>query len=304
MNLKELFERNAKLVVFLGIMCSSFSAIFTRILSEEMSPLIIGFYRLSFSLPFFFYLALSNKETRQELKDLKAQNISLSMMAGVFLFFHFLCWFNAVARTSIVNASVLCAMHPVIIAFLCVAILKEKITLPMLMAVTLSLIGAIFLAGGDLRLIGGEYFIGDILAFTASICLSLYWIIGRKARNNLSANVHILITFSSCWLCFLLASLMTGSKFAGYSLMAFFWVFLMALTCQILGHATMNWGLGFVSPMFISVVDNTSAVYAAVLGAIFFKEYPALFQYIGGISAVSGLVLYNYFENKRNNELT
>ena len=46
-----IFQRNAKKIVVLGAMAASFSGIFVRLINA--SAIAIGFFRLSFAIPFF-----------------------------------------------------------------------------------------------------------------------------------------------------------------------------------------------------------------------------------------------------------
>ena len=292
-------ERHAKLILAASVAASSFSAIFTRF-AGSMPALAIGFYRLSFSLPFFLAVLFANKEERRALGKLTARQLLMPLAAGILLAMHFISWFLAVAKTTIVSATVLCAMHPVFIVAMCGVFLKERITVKMLLAILITMLGAVVLAGGDFSSFAGSNMSGDLFALGAAAFLSVYWVIGRQARKQISAGVYITLTFVACWLTMLAGMLIFRVPFTGYSGTSFASVLAMAVFCQIAGHAVMNWGLAYVSPMFISVVDNTSAVYTAVMGIILFREIPTVWQIVGAATAIGGLILYNYFEMQRN----
>ncbi len=290
--------RHPKLLVTLAVWSSSFSAIFAR-LSGEMPPLAIAFFRLSFSVPIFLSVMLINRTFREELLHLKLPYLGISAAAGFLLALHFITWFSAVARTSIINATVLCAMHPVFIILLSITVLKEQVSWQMIVSLLLSMIGATVMAGIDFASPTHSNLIGDGLALLSAFFLSCYWILGRVARKILSAGVYIPLAFFSCWGCLFFGMLITKTPFLGYSSSSYFWVFLMALVCQLIAHAGMNWGLAYVSPMFISALDNTSAIITAVLGFLIFQERPGIWQLLGGIVAISGLLLYNFHDSHR-----
>ncbi len=295
----ELFaQRYSKLLVTLAIWASSFSAIFAR-LSKEMPPLAIAFYRLSFSLPVFLIILFSQKKNTEKLRALNLQQVSMALSAGAFLAVHFISWFSAVARTSIANASVLCAMHPVFIIILSNIILKERPTWQMTVAILLSMLGAFIMAGTDYSVISKTNLFGDLFAILAALFLSCYWIIGRSARKKIPADIYITLAFFSCWFVLLVGMMLSKTRFNGYNPKAYFWVFLMAITCQVIAHAGMNWGLAYVSPLFMSALDNSSVVITTALGILFFHEYPGDFQIIGGTTAIVGLIIYNYYEERR-----
>lgn len=292
-------KRNARIIVILAVACSSLSAIFTRY-AGNIPPLALAFYRLSFSLPFFIFLVAAKQESRTEFLSLDKKNVFLAALAGIFLAAHFVSWFTAVNLTTIASASVLCGMHPVIIVVLCTVFLKERPNVGMCISVFTALFGAIVLTGSDYySFIGANNIKGDILAFSAAIFVAMYWVLGRKVRQTVSAGPYVLIVFSSCWLALLVAMLVTGTPFTGYSPQTLLWAFAMAIFCQIMGHMVFNWSLEYVSPLFISISDNCSAVFSAILGALLFDELPTFFQIFGAFIVIVSLICYCIFEHKR-----
>lgn len=292
-------KRHARIIVIIAVACSSMSAVFTRF-AGDISPLALAFYRLSFSLPFFIFLGTAKSESRAELLAMGKKNLLLAALAGILLAAHFVSWFTAVNLTTIASASVLCGMHPVVIVILCAVFLKERPTTGMLISVIAALIGAVILTGGDYySSAGGSNAVGDILAFSAAVFVALYWVLGRKVRQTVSAAPYVLVLFSACWLTLLAAMIITKTPFTGYSPQTMLWAFAMAICCQIMGHMVFNWSLGYVSPLFISVSDNCSAVFSAFLGALLFGEFPTIFQVFGAFIVITALICYCVFEHKR-----
>ena len=297
--MRDFLGSNAKLIVVLATACSGMSAILTR-LAGDISPVALAYYRLLFSLPVFFAAVLMRKEHVAELKHLSRQNICLSFGAGVFLALHFVCWFSAVNLTSVVSATVLCGMHPFVMVLICAFIPRERVNAGMIISVVGAIIGAVILAGNDYSsgFLGYTNFKGDILALCAALFLALYWAIGRKARLEVSSSVYVLLVFSACWVCLLIAMLVSSVPFTGYSPQTMLYIFLMSLCCQIFAHMAYNWALGFVSPLFMSISDNTSAVFAALLGAVLFREFPTGWQILGSLVVIFSLVCYCISEQK------
>jgi len=77
--------------IFIGVISVSLSAIFVKLANAEAG--IIAFYRMLFSVlimaPLFFW-----KYTK-ELRQLSKRDWLFSSIAGIFLAFHFILWFES-----------------------------------------------------------------------------------------------------------------------------------------------------------------------------------------------------------------
>ena len=92
-----LFQRNAKLIVVLAMISGSTSGILGKLITA--GSMTIGFYRLSFCLPFFVVPLLIKH--RKDIIEINKKQLLLCALGGVFLFGHFFCWYVAVKNTVI-----------------------------------------------------------------------------------------------------------------------------------------------------------------------------------------------------------
>ena len=284
-----LFERNAKKVVIMAAVAASFSAIFVRLINAD--PMAIGFYRLTFSVPFF--AAAVFVWHRKELFSITKKQLLGCVLGGLFLTGHFFTWFTAIGHTTVASAVVLCSTHPIIILLITVLILREKTSLKAVIGVVIALVGAGIITGGDYSF-AGEAIYGDIMAFLGALFMALYFLVGRKMRKQLNATVYVFLIFTTCWIAFTIGMVATDTPFVGYSKMDYFYLFALAMICQIGAHAVFNWCLGHVSPLYISTIETGEAIFASALAAIIFAEIPTLWQLIGGAITIFGLLYYNY----------
>ncbi len=284
-----IFQLQAKKIVVMAAFAASFSAIFVRLI--DAPAIVIGFYRLGFSLPFFAVAVFVWH--RKELFSVSRKDLLICAMSGVFLALHFFTWFSALGYTTVASATVLCLTHPIIILAITTLVFKEKTNSKAIIGVLIALVGAAVISGGDYSF-SGRAIIGDVLALFGALFMALYFLVGRNMRRKLNAAVYIFLVFMACWLSFGIAMLATKTPFAPYSASDFFYLFLAAMVCQIGTHAVINWSLGYVSPLYISTIETGEAIGATVLAAIIFAEIPTPWQLVGGIIAVGGLVYYNY----------
>jgi len=286
-----IFERNAKKVVVAAVFAASFSAIFVRL--AEAPPMVIGFYRLTFVMPFFTVPVLGWH--RKELMSISRKELGGSLLAGLFLSAHFFSWFTALQYTTVASATVICLMHPIVILGISVLIFKEKVSFKAVAGVLVAFAGTAIISGGDYSL-SKEALFGDFMAFLGAFFMALYFLAGRKYRRNLSNTTYVFLVFGSCWAAFAVGMLASGASFTGYSAETFMWIFLMTLVCQIGSHALFNWCLGYVHPLYVATLENGEALIASALAAVIFGEFPTLWQWIGGIVAICGIIYYNFHE--------
>ena len=286
-----LLKNNAKKIVIMGAVAASFSAIFVRLV--DASPLAIGFYRLTFSVPFFAAIVLM--QYRKDLLAVKGRQLAGCVLGGLFLAGHYLTWFTAISHTTVASAVVLCNLSPIIILLITVIVFREKTNLKAVGGVVVALIGAAVIAGGDYSFAGDAIF-GDIMAFFGALFYSLYFIVGRRMRKGVPAAVYIFIVFCACWIVFGIGMVASSTPFSGYGAKNYLLLFAFAMVCQVGAHAVFNWCLGHVSPLYISTIETGESIFAAVLAALFFHEIPTLWQWIGGGIVIAGLLYYHYNE--------
>ncbi len=286
-----IFQRNAKKVVVAAVLAASFSAIFVRLTNAP--AMAIGFYRLTFAMPFFLVMVLGWH--RNDLKRISIRDLGGAALAGLFLAGHFFSWFTALGHTTVASATVLCLTHPIVILVITALILKEKTNRKAVIGVLIAFSGAAIISGGDYSF-SAEAIFGDFMAFMGAVFMALYFLTGTKFRKNVNAAVYVFLVFGSCWIAFAVGMMVTGTPFTGYSSMDFFWIVVMTLVCQIGAHALFNWCLGYVTPLYVATWENGEAIIASTLAAFIFAEIPTLWQLIGGGITICGLLYYNYHD--------
>lgn len=286
------FQQNAKAVVIFACLAASTSAIFVR-LAGDMPSVAIGFFRLTFSMPFFFIPVFTWH--RKELFSLEKKQLAGTVLAGLLLFLHFMSWFMGIVRTTVASAVVLCCLHPIVILIVTAVFFREKTSRKVVAGVMVALIGGAVVTGGDYSF-ANEALLGDFLAFMGAVFMGLYFIAGRKLRVGINTTVYVFLVFGSTWFFFFLGMIASGTPFSGYPLESYLAALGLALVCQIGGHALFNWSLGYVSPLYIATAETSEVVFASVMAMFLFSEVPTPWQIVGGGITILGIIIYNYFE--------
>ena len=141
---------------------------------------------------------------------------------------------------------------------------------------------------------------GDALALIGGMLGAAYFIIGKRARQDLD-----IYTYGS-WTC-LASAVWLGllALFQNTSLIVetIEWKYLiyMALGPQLLGHIGLNYVLKYVSASFISMLLLFEPVGAGILAWLFLKEVPHSFTIAGATVVMFGLTyVILYTPNKAN----
>jgi drug/metabolite transporter (DMT)-like permease len=242
--------------------------------------LAIAFWRNG--LASLVLLPVALLRARTELRALRAQELALCLVAGVFLAAHFATWVPSVKLTSVASATALVATQPVWAALLARA--TGRLVPPgVWLGIVVSVSGAALLTGADFSL-SGPALLGDLLAIVGGALAAAYVTAGAAVRPRVSTTAYTFVCYSSCSVLLLLACLFGGQRLAGYEPVT--WLRLAALTigAQLLGHSLVNVVLRSVSPTVVSLAILFEVPGAGVIAAVWLGQLPAR-------SAVPGLVL-------------
>jgi drug/metabolite transporter (DMT)-like permease len=66
---------------------------------------------------------------------------------------------------------------------------------------------------------------------------------------------------------------------------------LLALVPQLLGHTSINWVLGYLSAVIVSIAILAEPVITTALATVVLDEYPTPFELAGGALVLAGVYL-------------
>jgi len=286
-------------IVIAGVFFVSFSAILVKL--SEAPPLIIATYRLGFTTLMLFPLFLrksgfrrdrdSSRGSSSERGWMNGRILLLCMVGGVSLALHFYTWFVSLRLTSVASAAVLVNTHPIFIVIGSAIFLKERINRKSLPFIVLTLIGSIIIALGDYGH-GTRNLQGDILALLGAFFVSVYMLVGRAVRKEVSLPLYAFTVYGISTIVLLLLDVATGTPLHPYTPREFLIFFLLALVCTIGGHTVFNWALRYVKPSFISTAVLGEPVFASILALLIFRETPSLYTLLGGVLVIAGIFLF------------
>lgn len=285
--LEESEYMRAKLIVLLGVLGVSFSAIFVKYTTAP--AVVTAFYRMAFSAVILLPFVL--RSCRSEWKNLEKRTILMCVLSGICLACHFSFYFQSIAYTSIASSTVLVDTEVFFVAIVSILFLKERPSRAGAVSILMTFAGSVVLALGD-RGAGSNAVFGDLLAVTGAFFVALYTLIGRVERRKMSTMLYTFLVYGTAALALALFCAAARLPVVGYEPRNYALGLGLALCCTLLGHSIFSWGLKYLPATFISTAKLGEPVFATVLGIFLFGQIPALQQIVGAVIILGGLYLY------------
>lgn len=288
------------IAIAIAILAVSTSSIFIRLAQKETPSLVIAALRLTFATILLAPYALVRN--RKEIRSLTKTDLFLCILSGFFLALHFSSWITSLEYTSITSSVVLVSTGPLWVAILSPFLLKEPLSKNTIRGLILALLGGLIIAAGSYCKWDGiivcannasslktASILGGFLALLGAISVSGYLIIGRKLRTRISLVTYAFIVYGFSAVILLIITIFSGKSFFGYSITNYFWIFLLALIPQIIGHSTYNWALKFLPATLVAVGTLGEPIGSTILAFFILKETPGLFELFGAFFILLGI---------------
>ena len=277
-------ERIALPAVFVGVLAVGAAAIFIRL--AEAPALGIAFWRCTLGVIALAPLAAWRRERLPEGRDLW-----VGVVSGVALGAHFGTWIASLDYTSVAASVVLVSTTPVFVAIAAYLLLGERTSILSLGGIVLAIVGTTVIAGGGPGT-GNAASLGNALALVGAVAMAVYVLIGRSLRTGgVGALSYSIVGYSAAALALLPVALLAGAQLWGYSATTWFWLFVITLGPQLLGHTVLNWALEYVRASIVSGAVLAEPVFAALLAWLVLAEKPGLAPLLGGVVVLAGLYL-------------
>ena len=268
-----------------GVVVLSFASVIIRV--TPAPSIVIAAGRLAvatFVLTPFFWARFSAR--RAELNGIAAWPVLLS---GVLLAAHFALWIESLNRTSVASSVVLVAMNPIFAAALSPLVLREKVSWRIGLAAVLGMVGAVVVAGPQLR--SSAVTTGNLLALGGAACAAGYLMAGRRVRPRVSLLSYIYVVYGIASVLLLAAMLVTGQSFTGHRWQAYPFIALLGLGPQLVGHTSFNWALRYVPAPTVAMAVLGEPVGTTILAWLILRQAPTLYEAVGGAVICAGIYL-------------
>ncbi|MGJ3237783.1 MAG: DMT family transporter [Anaerolineae bacterium] len=280
---------NPWIALLIGICAGTFAAPFIKLTQQGGLPSpVIAFGRMTLAALILTPLVLSRY--RAELARLTQRDLVMAIFAGLLLQTHFQLLIFALERTSTLIVLVIVNTGPLWVALLERVFLKERINRFVWVGMAITIVGSLYIAlSANQASVTNDnsVMIGAILSILAAMAGAGYMTVGRSVRKKVSLFPYVWILFGAGGLIGLVGSVMAGVPIAGHPLNGYFWLVMLTLIPQLLGHSGFNFALGYFTATLTSLSSQLLTVTASVVAFFLFAEVPTLSDIIG--SAIIGL---------------
>lgn len=271
------------LVLAAGVLAVSGGSIFAKL--ADAPSLTKALWRCAIACALFSIPALLRHG--RELRSLQRRDWLTGGLAGLLLAGHFGFWLASLDHTTVSVSVVLVATTPVWVALASVLFRIERVGPVAWLGIGLALAGSVLISW---RGAGGSG-VGAALALVGSWCIAAYFLVGRGLRGKLPVVPFVAVTYGSAALALLVVALASGTAVVGFSAETVGWLLALALVSQGVGHTSLNYALGWLSPAVISVAVLAEPVMATLLAWRFLGEPLSGNLAMGGVTVLLGVAL-------------
>lgn len=280
----------AHILLILGLIAGSSASILIRMAQNEGVPtLFIVATRLTLAAAIVTPIVWRQAGT--ELRSINLKTVLFAAVAGILLALHFITFMTALEHTTVLVVNVLAGSSPLFVALLEVFVLREKLPKIVWGGLFVAIAGSAVIALGSGAGLGDDPLLGVVFSLAGAVSAAAYLILGRRVRKTLSTLPYIWLLFSSAALTSIIAMILTATPISGYSTEGYFWVLLVTIFPQLIGHSIFSYVLAYLPATYISIVTQLSIAVAALIAAQIFNEVVTVAQLIGSAAILIGVII-------------
>lgn len=272
----------------LGAVSISFAAVFIRLADGPAAS--VAALRLILATLILSPIVIFSSKTRKAIASLRRGDKGLLVIAGFLLALHFLLWIASLSFTGITSSIVFVTTSPIFIEIYSVTVKGERTSARVWIGIGLALAGSIVLGGGNIAA-GGESWKGDLLAVGGAMAVAGYFIVGSRLRPRLPLLAYIFPVYGTAALFLLLAVPLFGEGLAGLPGRTYFYCFIMALVCQVIGHSLFNWALHRMRTTLVAMSTLGEPIGTTMLAWLILGEMPIPTEILGGAVILAGVFI-------------
>ena len=265
-------------ILALAALMSGIGPVLVR--GSPVGPAATAFWRLAIALPFALW-------TGRFALTMPGRDIGLALISGSLLAADLVFWNNAILRTSVMEATVLVMMFPLIVAVGEIWIFARRLKSNLIFGGLIALTGTVVIATGKAP--GRHDLVGDMMALAAAFFYAASLLISAQlCRRNEASGVTfwVILGAAAGTLPFAFSEpvLLPGSAGA-LAYLSFYGL----LTYG--SYALYNSTLSKLPTTLVAISGYGQPIIASSLAALFLNEIPSWTSFLGALIIVSGLIL-------------
>lgn len=265
-----------------------------RAVSGNIPPFTLAFLR--WCVAFIVFLPIAYRSLKREWHMLKEhwQIVLILAFTGVAAFNTLV--YIALHYTTSINASLMNSSTPIMIYILSFVFLKEKLSSFQILGTALSLSGVLFIISGGsfASLVDFTFNKGDLIVVVAVFCWSIYSLLVKHYAGRLPGQSTFLVTIfigAIMLLPFYLYEITTMTNAIQWHWSTIAAILYVGIFASIVAFLCWNHGVVQLGANKAGIYLNFIPVFASIFAVLFLDEQLHIFQIIGGLAVVAGVLL-------------
>jgi drug/metabolite transporter (DMT)-like permease len=271
-------------LLILAVVISGIGPVLVR--ESPVGPAATAFWRLAIPLPFAIWFA-------RTVWRMGYRDVVWALISGFLLATDLVCWNNAILKTSVMEATVLVMLFPIIVAVGEISIFGRQLRRQLLVGGLIAFLGTAVITLGASR--GESNLTGDLLALAAAIFYAVSLLIaGQLCRRNNPSGVTFWVMLGAALGALPVA--MTETKMLPVN--AYELVYLtMYGVLTFAGYTLYNMALSKLPTTLVAISGYGQPVIATALAMVLLSEVPSLTSVLGGAVVIAGLLIATINQN-------
>jgi drug/metabolite transporter (DMT)-like permease len=266
-----------------------------RVVSKSIDPFSAAFFRFAIASGFLILIARKSEGALPVPRRDQCIPLVLLGLTGVVLYNYF--FFKGLRLIEAGRASVIVAQNPVFIALLSAYFFKERLTPLRMLAVCLSVLGAIVVItrGQLLAVFRGGFGLGELYIFGCVASWVTYSLLGKAVMKDLSPVVSVTYSVSIGTVILFIPALANGAlrHCLSYSTAQWLSLFYLGFFGTVLGFVWFYQGIQRIGPMKSGLFINFVPISGIFLAYLILGEPLTPSLAVGLLFVSGGLYLMN-----------
>jgi len=261
----------------------SFMGACVKLLSDDLHPIIICFYRCLMGL-----IIITPFIAKNNFQALQTDNMRLQILRALINIISMICWFTAIGMMHLEKATALGFTTPLFTTILAVIVLGEVIRFHRTAALLLGFIGILIIIRPGYM----PFEFGTILMLIASFSFSFVLIFVKKLSATDSSLTIIFYHLLYMTPAFFILSLFYWQSISFNQLI----IFSLMGSSGLLSHWCLAQAFKMSDTTFVMPLQFTKLIWASLIGLFIFAEQPDIWTWIGGVIIFISVVYITYRE--------
>ena len=281
-------EKYFGLYILIGAFLISFSGVWVKF--AHTGPTVSAFYRVLIGgLGLLLIVKIRNEPLWKGLS-----NFLLSTLCGFFFALDLFVWHRSILYIGPGLATILANFQVFLLALFGIVVLKERISLRLLLAIPIAVLGLFFVVGVDWYRLSGIYKAGIIFGFATAFCYAVYILTLRKIQTSdkplsVMANMVVISLSTAFFLAvflgykhisFSLPDMQTAGSLISY-----------AVFSQVIGWVLISKGLSNVRASLAGLLLLTQPAFAFIWDILFFSRETSPLNGLGAVLTLAAIYM-------------